>query len=74
MKSLGSKRSKCLPGVQQTQQHRFPRELILMLFDGATALPISSGTIAEGDLKGPSKLIRAQDIMTELMVSLDMIR
>lgn len=49
-------------------------ELILMLFDGAIRLANQAQElIAEGDLEGANgKLIRAQDIMTELMVSLDM--
>jgi flagellar protein FliS len=49
-------------------------ELILMLFDGAIRFANQAQElIAEGDLEGANgKLIRAQDIMTELMVSLDM--
>lgn len=49
-------------------------ELILMLFDGAIRFSNQARQlILEGDLEGANaKLIRAQDIMTEFMISLDM--
>jgi len=49
-------------------------ELILMLFDGAIRFANQAREmIAAGDLEGANaKLIRAQDILTEFMISLDM--
>lgn len=49
-------------------------ELLLMLFDGAIRFAKQSQDLmAQGDLEGAnSKLIRAQDIMAELILALDL--